>query len=122
VCKTVKTLSYVSCVVWILCLLVRVLTGLEQCVSSNREDWGRKCNVQRRELSDCAEEKYVPLSHEKSFFCAWLMGSVQVLGKIKRECQKSINDYDKCLAQNKLNPSKCIANLRNVSFLCWDWM
>ena len=47
------------------------------------------------------------------------MNSVQVLGKIKSECQKSIDEYDACLAQNKSNPSKCIANLRNVRVPLW---
>src|SRR5437764_10697696 len=34
--------------------------GVEDCVSSHKGDWGRKCHVERQALSDCSEEKYHP--------------------------------------------------------------
>jgi len=35
---------------------------VEDCVTSNRGDWGRKCQTERQALSDCSEEKYLPRS------------------------------------------------------------
>jgi len=35
---------------------------VEDCVTSNRGDWGRKCQTERQALSDCSEEKYSPRS------------------------------------------------------------
>jgi hypothetical protein len=55
---------------------------VEDCVGSNKADWGRKCRVQRQALSDCSEEKYFPayipgfvaLFFVWSLFaCAWVV-------------------------------------------------
>jgi hypothetical protein len=45
---------------------------LEDCVSANRRDWGRKCQVERQAVSDCSEEKYEPR------FIPWVMVPVCV--------------------------------------------
>jgi hypothetical protein len=36
-------------------------TKIENCVFANPKVWGRKCQSERQALSDCSEEKYLPV-------------------------------------------------------------
>ncbi|RKO89350.1 hypothetical protein BDK51DRAFT_16084 [Blyttiomyces helicus] len=67
-----------------------------RCVEENAGNWEANCLLLKRALTKCAEE------------------NVTSLREVKQRCAEPIAAYQRCLADNTSDPSKCTAALKTL--------
>ncbi|BFZ55918.1 hypothetical protein PYCC9005_002959 [Savitreella phatthalungensis] len=74
----------------------RQLAAYQSCVSTHPHSWSVDCNLERRALTDCSEDK------------------VDAVRAVKKKCDGEVRAYDGCLKENDGQPRACLAALKSL--------